>query len=62
MKSLKPYTDSFAMVGGKGMQVTLARHARKVMWLLKKDDIYALDKNLEGHLRTLDMYSAALTQ
>lgn len=56
--SLKPYTDAF--VKGRGM--ALVRQLKKVTWTFRKDDVGKLDRDLEGHLKTLRMYTEALFQ
>ncbi|KAK0109431.1 hypothetical protein ONS95_002125 [Cadophora gregata] len=56
--SLKPYTDAF--VAGKASALT--RHVRKITWLFRNDDIAKLEKRLEAHLRSLNMYKTALSE
>ncbi|KAL2068468.1 hypothetical protein VTL71DRAFT_16566 [Oculimacula yallundae] len=57
MKSLKPYQDSFCNNQGS----TLVRHARKLTWLLRKDDVLQVDKKLTWHLKALEMYCKMLS-
>jgi hypothetical protein len=42
--------------------VALVRHVRKIMWLSRKADIAKLERDLSGHLNSLQMYAAALCQ
>jgi hypothetical protein len=58
--SLSPYTDAFVDEGSKA--VTLVRHIRKITWLSRKAEVAKLEKNLRGHLDSLQMYAAALCQ
>lgn len=58
MKTLKPYQDSFSESGSS----KLVRHARKIGWLLRKDDALGLDRSLTSHLNALDIYCKLLSQ
>jgi hypothetical protein len=58
--SLSPYTDAF--VDERSKAVALVRHVRKIMWLSRKADIAKLERDLSGHLDSLQMYAAALCQ
>jgi hypothetical protein len=56
--SLNPYTDAF--VDEKGKAKALVRHVRKITWLSRKADVARLERDLRGHLDSLQMYAAAL--
>ena len=58
MKTLKPYQDSFSESGSS----KLVRHARKIGWLRRKDDVVGLDRSLTSHPTALDMYCKLLSQ
>ncbi|KAH8770663.1 hypothetical protein F5882DRAFT_180455 [Hyaloscypha sp. PMI_1271] len=58
--SLGSYTAAFVDDGSKAM--ALARHMRKITWPSRKADVANLERNLRGHLNSLQMYAAALFQ
>jgi hypothetical protein len=58
--SLSPYTDAF--VDKKSRAVALVRHMRKITWISRKEDVAKLERDLRGHLHSLQMYAAALCQ
>jgi hypothetical protein len=58
--SVSSYTDTF--VDEKSKAVALVRHMRKITWLSRKAEVVNLERNLRGHLNSLQMYAAALCQ
>jgi hypothetical protein len=58
IKSLTPYIDAFV----KGRSMAIVRHARKVTWFFRSEDAVKLDRDLDGHLKALHMYTEALFQ
>jgi hypothetical protein len=58
--SLSSYTAAF--VDDRSKAMALARHMRKITWPSRKADVANLERNLRGHLNSLQMYAAALCQ
>lgn len=58
--SLSPYTDAF--VDERSKAVALVRHVRKITWLSRKADVAKLERELKGHLDSLQVCAAALCQ
>jgi hypothetical protein len=58
--SLGSYTAAF--VDDRSKAMALARHMRKITWPSRKADVANLERNLRGHLNSLQMYAAALCQ
>lgn len=55
---IKPYDDAM----NKGYGINIRKHAKKVTWLLRKDEIQHIEGVLNGHLRALSIYNTALSQ
>lgn len=58
--SLSSYTATF--VDDRSKATALVRHMRKITWSSRKADVANLERNLKGHLDSLQMYAAALCQ
>jgi hypothetical protein len=58
LKSTKLYTDAFLMQREK----VVVRGWRKITWLFEKEEISKLDRDLQGHMRAMQIYTDALFQ
>jgi hypothetical protein len=58
--SLSSYTAAF--VDDKSKATALVRHMHKITWSSRKADVANLERNLRGHLDSLQMCAAALCQ
>jgi hypothetical protein len=58
LKASAPYTDAFL----SRRQNAMVRGWRKVTWLYQKDEISKLERDLQGHMQAMQVYSDALFQ
>jgi hypothetical protein len=58
LKSSQPYTDAFIIERGRAV----VRNWRKVTWLLQKEEVNKLERELQRHLQALRIYTDALFQ
>lgn len=55
---LSSYKNAFA--DDQSKPIALSRHVRKIMWISHKSDVVKLERDLRGHLNSLQLYAAAL--
>jgi len=58
LKASEPYSDAFL----KRRENTVVRGWRKVTWLYQKEEISKLERDLQGHMRAMQIYADALFQ
>ncbi|KAG4438868.1 hypothetical protein IFR05_005657 [Cadophora sp. M221] len=56
IQSLKPYSNAFV----RGSSMGLVRHARKLTWMMRKDDILKLERDLNIHMKSLQVSTNGL--
>ena len=57
---LSPYTNAFADEQNKAIPLT--RHMRKITWISHKSVVRKLERDMKGHLNSLQLCAAALCQ
>jgi hypothetical protein len=58
LKASEPYSDAFL----KRRENAVVRGWRKVTWLYQKEEIGKLERDLQGHMRAMQIYADALFQ
>jgi hypothetical protein len=58
LKASEPYSDAFL----KRLERAIVRCWRKVTWLSQKEEIGKLERDLQGHMRAMQIYADALFQ
>jgi hypothetical protein len=58
LKASEPYTDAFL----KRRERAVVRGWRKITWLSQKEEIGKLERDLQGHMRAMQIYADALFQ
>jgi hypothetical protein len=58
LKASESYNDAFL----KRREKTVVRGWRKVTWLYRKEEISRLERDLQGHMRAMQIYADALFQ